>query len=417
MKFFSKIPLALASLAATIPVVRSSKSSGLRGEVRTATRSHGSRSCTQDKKVWLHTFCINGNHDDGYNGEHRLYLGDGYLSSEKKDYEEGKCHNNLYENQDTVIKAWDDLVVGTLEHDTDAGEVDELYDATLETDDWYDQTCATYEVVVSMKFANGNNVEACYVAKEGEHPNLDIPECDHGFYERSQQDAFVFYLEIEPTSVSTLPEHRVGCSKEKWVWMYGFCIEGDHDTGDNGEHKLYLNNYNFLTSDHVEYREDQCHYDLKDNEPMIVERGSLSVGTKEDDIYYDHTLYSDANDNEWYDDTCEIYYLAVSINYKNSDTYACYYIYDGGYHPNIPGIERCPHDYNDERDSFTFHLEIKPARVDYPPGWTDSDGDDCGDYEANSSWCANHGDSWKHNGYTANQACAVCGGGRAQGPP
>ena len=46
-------------------------------------------------------------------------------------------------------------------------------------------------------------------------------------------------------------------------------------------------------------------------------------------------------------------------------------------------------------------------------GWYDSGGTDytCSWYGSNSNYCGSYGNSYTNFGYTANQACCVCGGG------
>jgi hypothetical protein len=48
------------------------------------------------------------------------------------------------------------------------------------------------------------------------------------------------------------------------------------------------------------------------------------------------------------------------------------------------------------------------------PGWSDSDGDDCNFY-AQDGACYVYGSCCKNDGYTANDACCVCGGGSSTG--
>jgi len=53
-----------------------------------------------------------------------------------------------------------------------------------------------------------------------------------------------------------------------------------------------------------------------------------------------------------------------------------------------------------------------PILVDYPPGWYDSDGTtyDCNWYSQDNN-CLVYGNSYRNFGFTANEACIVCGGG------
>ena len=55
------------------------------------------------------------------------------------------------------------------------------------------------------------------------------------------------------------------------------------------------------------------------------------------------------------------------------------------------------------------------AKIDWPPGWTDADGDGCGWYATGPLHCRNHGENENDEGITANEACVVCGGGVLDG--
>lgn len=56
---------------------------------------------------------------------------------------------------------------------------------------------------------------------------------------------------------------------------------------------------------------------------------------------------------------------------------------------------------------------VRPGCVTYPTGWTDEIGDDCSFYEIKENcdlWGGGYAN--KQNGYTAQDSCCACGGGR-----
>ena len=71
-----------------------------------------------------------------------------------------------------------------------------------------------------------------------------------------------------------------------------------------------------------------------------------------------------------------------------------------------------PPSFDDTEFSTTPPSLINIGRIDYPIGWTDSCGDGCDWYSEHPDNCATYGDMWANQeGLTANDACAVCGGG------
>ena len=63
-------------------------------------------------------------------------------------------------------------------------------------------------------------------------------------------------------------------------------------------------------------------------------------------------------------------------------------------------------------DMWLLYRHVPQCRDD-PPGWYDADGPmyNCEWYGQNSSYCGWYGNDYENIGYTANQACCVCGGG------
>jgi hypothetical protein len=213
MKFLSIIPLALVALGIQSPfpgVLSESTKKGLRAHknsrgkhrdlglrtIETGTKSSSFQrptTCSESKNVMIFGFCIMGNHDDGENGEHTLHLNGFY--DQNREYKEDECTRNSL--APVTVHPGESLFVGTDEYDGD-GTI-EGYEVEMTPESWWDgTTCGTYDVVVSVKFKNGNGVSACWMLLEGEEPRgLDIPRCDASNYQEPD-DAFTWYLEIRP---------------------------------------------------------------------------------------------------------------------------------------------------------------------------------------------------------------------------
>jgi len=65
----------------------------------------------------------------------------------------------------------------------------------------------------------------------------------------------------------------------------------------------------------------------------------------------------------------------------------------------------------DESDVVSVVDEDDRERIDFPPGWTDAMGDGCDWYAEHPDGCTQFGGDFANQGYTANEACVVCGGG------
>jgi hypothetical protein len=55
--------------------------------------------------------------------------------------------------------------------------------------------------------------------------------------------------------------------------------------------------------------------------------------------------------------------------------------------------------------------------IDFPVGWTDSDGDGCDDFYNTQTECSEYGSLFENDGHTANDVCCTCGGGCNNDPP
>ena len=221
------------------------------------------------------------------------------------------------------------------------------------------------------------------------------------------------------------PDAHRECSRNKKITLYRFCIEGDQDQGQNGEHKLILGDY---TDGETKYREDECH-DLVDrfHPQHLSHNEDLVVGTIEVDTHDEDDFILEMHPDRWYIDTCHTYQIALSneFEWRGSNSWSgCWYSVYGAVeeaaqlHP--PHLNQCPDDHYDRPDdSFTWYLRIEPdddsdghGKVNYPPGWHDSAGKefDCVWYSQGNR-CEVFGGSFAQDGYTAKDACTACGGG------
>ena len=118
---------------------------------------------------------------------------------------------------------------------------------------------------------------------------------------------------------------RVTCPR-KVASIYKFCIEGKPDGGDEGEHKLFLNDKS-LSTDHIKFRQGTCnHYE---HDPVIVDTHvSLTVATEEEDKWgfttgYD-SHFATMSVGDWYRDTCEPYEIRLAVQHTSgSDQKSC----------------------------------------------------------------------------------------------
>ena len=170
--------------------------------------------CSQQKKVKIYKFYINGDCDGGSFGEHQLRLdgkkyfplseGDGAQGSKTGycDFREGQAHDIENKASWKHVEAYKSLTVGTEEWDW-ANQNDST-SAYLSANDWYNDQCAPYEVIISRDFSQetakslcwnvGASVSAEYKGVEGEI-NGGIKSCSEW---TEPAESFIWFLKVEP---------------------------------------------------------------------------------------------------------------------------------------------------------------------------------------------------------------------------
>ena len=170
---------------------------GLRGS-QPRQSPHLNRACSQDKKVTLFRFCIDGSCDAGANREHRLRLDGQWLWNGYKNFREGQCHNMRYTRN---VAKWKSLTVGTEEHDT-TSENDSWF-ANMPARNWYSPSCGTYEIILAKQFKASKQWTSCVDtslsgsfkgAIEGQISSSTCAEWTQ------PAESFIWHLKVEPVS-------------------------------------------------------------------------------------------------------------------------------------------------------------------------------------------------------------------------
>lgn len=176
-------------------------------------RSTTTTSCSPEKKVKIYKFYINGDCDGGAYGEHQLRLdGKKYFPRYDSDcaqgtngycdFREGQAHDIESKAPWTHVEAYKSLTVGTEEHDT--WNQNDSTSAYLSANDWYNDQCAPYEVIISRDFSQetaktvcwnvGASVSGEYKGVEGEI-NGGIESCSSW---TEPGESFIWFLKVEP---------------------------------------------------------------------------------------------------------------------------------------------------------------------------------------------------------------------------
>lgn len=331
----------------------------------TRSRALVMEDCPSHKKVTIQKFCIQGDCDAGSEGEHRLKLDGDWLYNDFRDYEEGRCHDIT--EAPKIIEAWKSITIGTEEHDTTSEN--DSYFATLEAEEWYIPTCATYEIEMAIPHKYETNKKLCWTTSvdvELLGPLFEYELCDEW---TEPEESFIFKLKIEPADPPPpVPEK---CKAEKKITMYKFCIEGDCDSGAEGEHKLKLDG-SWLYNDFKDFREGQCH-NLNFGSRTVVAGKSLSVATEEhdnwpnDNDYYAATLTSD----KWYNPTCAPYEIRIAKEHTGAKTVtSCwslsYAVFGRGPFSLNTGVSLCS-EWEEPAESFIWMLKIEAIEEESVP--------------------------------------------------
>ena len=155
--------------------------------------------CSQDKKVTLFRFCIDGNCDAGANGEHRLRMDGHWLYSGYKNFREGQCHNMRYTRN---VARWKSLTVGTEEHDS-TSENDSWF-TTMPARKWYSPSCGTYEITLAKQFKASKKWTSCVdTSLSGSYKGVIEGQISSSTCAEWTQPAesFIWHLKVEPVSV------------------------------------------------------------------------------------------------------------------------------------------------------------------------------------------------------------------------
>ena len=346
MKFFSNVVLSLTSILLAPELVRGYNNG-----------------CPGKKRVKLTRFCTYSY--DGWTepDDYRFWLHNGYLN-EKPLSLENECNEIDFEPK--IVNPWEDLEIGSDDSYFD-------YFDFLDSNEWYDDTCGTYHIVVGMDL-HYNSIEACWAWSGGVNdPNLNIDECPFSAEETLKagvQDwLHAFFLEISPAD-DPFPLGDMVDFPEDWT-----------DSADDG-------------CDWYAEEPDRCAFaghlyprdGLVANDVCAVCGGGKPV---RDDIYIDY----DWTDS--YGDGCDWY--AEQLGRCASDGH----LHRNGMVANEACVVCGGGDW----------LPSNLWRVDFPKNWTDSLGDGC-DWYAAASNCAMFGHLYQRNGLVANDVCGVCGGGK-----
>ena len=371
MKFFSSIVVSLTSVLLAPELVRG-EDHRLGVGIKTSNGYGSSRSdnsCPGKKEVKLIQFCNFGDLDGGRNGVHRFWLHDGYVN-ERTAYPENACHDIDFGPK--IVNPGEQLLVGTTEFDDDPGDENDEYLVFLNDNQWYDDTCGTYHIAVSMDFQS-NFISACWAWNSGvDDPNLGIDRCP-GSYEASLDDeALSFFLEISPAHEPPIPLGSKVDFPEGWTdsandgcdWYaegYGRCDSNGH-----------LHQWNGLVA----------------NDVCVVCGGGKTVRDS-NKVDFPEGWTDSANDGcDWY-----------AEGHGRCDS-------DGHLHQSNGLVA------NDVCVVCGGGRTVTPSwKINYPPGWYDYDFYGC-DYYADGQNCELEGHLYPRNGLVANDVCAVCGGGK-----
>eukprot|EP00536_Pseudo-nitzschia_multiseries_P000463 jgi/Psemu1/300077/fgenesh1_kg.6_\ len=264
-------------------------------------------------------------------------------------------------------------------------------------------------------------IAACSVSPVVAHGlsinNEQTEDVDSAIVEKLQED-LVFDVPVERSgslrgsSSSNVERALGGCSENKKVTLYKFCIKGDCDSGAYGEHRLRLDGH-WLWNGYRDFREGQCH-NIQESPRIVNGWGSLTVGTEEHDSTSENdSWFATMSSNEWYMNTCETYEVELaeihSVAVHHSSCIEVSASYKGVLNA---GVKHCS-EWTQPAEAFIWYLKVEPAGPqDSPIGWHDSDGIayDCGWYSEGNR-CSLYGNDYRNFGKTASEACVVCGGG------
>lgn len=167
------------------------------------------------------------------------------------------------------------------------------------------------------------------------------------------------------------------CVKKR-IKIFRFCINGDDDSGANGEHQIRFNGLKYypLKADDCrqndegfcEWREGQCHNLPNANWETVDTAHSITVGTEEHDDWSENDSYSAAlSAAEWYSPTCEPYEVRFSVSFKpNREKTVCWEASKTvtAERSNVQGelnagVQSCS-SWTQPAETYVWYMEVKP---------------------------------------------------------
>ena len=170
--------------------------------------------CSPNKLVTLHRFCIDGQSSLEEYTSHGYFL-NSFLSGDTAAidrYQTGEC--NEIGNDPRIVRPDEPLEVGI--HGYGDFHEEEVYSYTLSSDWWYNDSCGSYDVVLSGKNTGNNDWYGCWEPSgagttgaddaAAQHPapppptgGMELERCTEGW--EYSADTFAWYLRVEPISV------------------------------------------------------------------------------------------------------------------------------------------------------------------------------------------------------------------------
>lgn len=174
--------------------------------------------CTRSKKVTLHKFCVDGKHDAGSHGEHRFSIDGSWLNEDEIDIRENACTDLRSRTLSKVVPGrWQSLSVGTEEIDGWSSGNDSAFE-TIPGNQWYTNTCDTYEIRLNKEFDEEKKHMVCVDATMSANfavieSEVKVQTCSE-WIERAE--SFTFFLQVEPLE---LPVWKKIHNIRHWHWV------------------------------------------------------------------------------------------------------------------------------------------------------------------------------------------------------
>lgn len=178
--------------------------------IETVKAEREDRECSGNKQVMIYNFFINGKFDGGRaEGEYQLTLGgnryfpDGPSDCDQSpagycEWDEREAHYIGNRASWEQVSSGGSITVGTREHDSVSEILSELRDVSVSIDmnDWYINTCETYDVVVAVGF-DAVEKSHCLSLSPALENEMDGDFDDCGYW-TAPEDSFIWYIEVKP---------------------------------------------------------------------------------------------------------------------------------------------------------------------------------------------------------------------------